>query len=1142
MNPAHLSFDTAQGSSVSLPPIQPDRPGLPPGEPLFAAAPDEALVNDFPVSRAKVTPPPVREETLSRERLLRWLEAAVLRRVVFVVADAGYGKTTLLADFSRHTRFRCLWFKLDEPDRDWLTFLHYVVAAGREAVPGFAPTTASLLARAGSGEPIRDAAIQALASELGDLGDEPTAFIFDDYHLVESEPTIAKIVQRMIRAAPERLSLVFLSRRRPSLRVARLHALDEIRELGRDELRFRRDETERLFSDSYQQPLEEDVLDEVDSRTEGWAASLQLLQSGLRGRTPAEVRAFVRRLSGAEGRLYDYLAEEVVGDLPGPLRRFLVRTSVLDRVTPELARAALAAGQAKAPTAHECRALIQQAEELGLLSRRGESTRWSHRYHPLIRDYLLGKLADELDPEERQALHRSIAREAEATSWAAAAHHWLEAGDAGEVVSTIERQIAAVAASGQYSLAADYLTQARVDGPGEIAGIVQARIDLYAGRVDRAQDFLAKALQRLPDHSPEALQLLMSIAHSLGDVETAAMIARALLAIRTLDPWQLEIARAVLGIRDVALSGSVVAAQTALEQAALVHEQQRRWHLAAVSRFNLADLKRIAGSYLQSVQDARSSIDHFARSGGDAAEIASAYAVLGSSLGALDRLDEAAEAFRHAEKQSSTPIFQLEVAMLRAEHLSEAGEIAEALSLARRAVDAAGTRPTISMRALTSMTGADIATRAYAFGVAYDWLARFDATRPTTESAGWAHQKLARARLQLLNGEAAQAEAADAHDHAKRQGAFHWAWRAALVAGAAARDRFRLEEAIAEAGERAPAALRSEAAVLCSALDLFEALPPALEQSTKRSPLAWRPHLRHRLADPNPRVRLANAHVLERIGEWADVPTLRRLARDPALGRAGRGLGIALVKTTAPRVLVEDLGRTRVGIGSRVIEASAMRRKSAALLTYLLTRPGYTAAREQVLEALWPDSPPEVGKNSLHQTVYFLRRDLEPDYADQFSAGYVRLEGELVWMDPGLVESTSRQFAELAASAEAEPTMAFRAIGLYKGKFAPEFEYEDWAIATRDGLHAAYLALVARTLRHCAEEGDWLQGAATARLALSVDPSAEDIEKNLIALYHHAGSHAAAAEQYSHFAASQRAEYGVEPPPLEVLLTTSDRP
>jgi len=1097
-------------------------------------------VNEFPISRAKVTPPPVREETLSRERLLNWLDSAVLRKVVFLVAEAGYGKTTLLADFTRRTHVRCLWFKLDEPDRDWLTFLHYLVAAGREAVPDFGAATSELLGQ--SGESIKEAAIQSFADELEQLGDRPTAFVFDDYHLVDGQPDVARIVQRMIRSLPERMSLIFLSRRRPTLRVARLHALDEVRELGREELRFSRDETERLFNEAYKQPLEADVLDEVDSRTEGWAASLQLLRSGLRGRSPMEVRAFVRRMSATEGHLYDYLAEEVVGELPEPVRRFLVRTSVLDRVTPELARAALSAGQASAPTLHEIRALIKRSEAIGLLSRRGESSRWSHRYHPLIREYLLGKLGEELDRDEVRELHRTIAREAEPISWAVAAHHWLEAGEASEVVSTVERQITSIASSGQYSLAADFLARAGVDGPGEIASIVQARIDLYAGRIRRAHDYLRAALEIPENHSREGLQLLMSIATSLGDQDAAGKLARLLLEHNDLSDWQVAIAQATIAMREAALRGSLDTAIAVLDEAALIHERQRRWHLAAISRFNLADLRLLAGAYANAVADTRRSIEFFQRSGGDAAEVGPAFALLALNLVALDRFPEAEEALSQAQKRTRARLYAFEVSMAHAEYLTEVGAPQEALNVARRAVEQVGSEATLNTLATIATLGVDIATKGYAADTARQWLGRFDTSIPTTIMAALAHQRLSRARLAVLAGEPeAHSQARDALLLARSQGAWHLAWRASLVAAAATGETEALVEAITECGSTSPASVRSEAAVLCGVLDRLDPLPAALEGSIQSFPAAWLPHLRRRLADSNPQLRLASAQLLDRIGEWEDVARLRRLAKDPATRRAGSKLGKGLARRTAPRVFVHDLGRTTLHVASRVIEATAMRRKVAAFVTYLLTRPGFMATREQVLEALWPDSPPEVGTNSLHQTIYFLRRELEPDYAEEASPGYVRLEGELVWLDPELVDSASRRFSELASTTHVRAASATEAIRLYRGRFAPEFEYEDWAISTRDALHAAYLELVERTLRLHAANGEWLQGAETARLALAVDPSAEGIERNLISLYHHSGSHAAAAEQYAHFAATQRAEYGVEPPPLDLLVSIPDR-
>ena len=112
-------------------------------------------VNAFPVQAAKVLPPPLRDDILARDRLLDWLHAKIHQRLVLVLAEAGYGKTTLLADFAARTRLRTVWYRLDEDDRDWVTVMHHLVAAGREHDPDFAPRTASLLADTGVAGPAR---------------------------------------------------------------------------------------------------------------------------------------------------------------------------------------------------------------------------------------------------------------------------------------------------------------------------------------------------------------------------------------------------------------------------------------------------------------------------------------------------------------------------------------------------------------------------------------------------------------------------------------------------------------------------------------------------------------------------------------------------------------------------------------------------------------------------------------------------------------------------------------------------------------------------------------------------------------------------------------------------------------------------
>ncbi|HTK45076.1 MAG TPA: AAA family ATPase, partial [Patescibacteria group bacterium] len=287
---------------------------------------------DYPIQVSKVQAPPLREDILARDRLLDWLSVKVHSRVVLLVAEAGYGKTTLLADFSRRTRIRVLWFRLDRGDRDWVGFLAHLVAAVGVHVPGFGAATSSLLRQSATTSISLDTVLDTFIRELSTLPNDPAALVFDDVHLVDDSGDVKQILRELLARAPDRTSFVFASRREPPVRLARLRALGEVAELGTEDLRFDAAETEKLFRETYEMALEPAVLAELGRRTEGWAASLQLVRSALHDRNPTQVRSFISSLSGAEGHLYEYLAEEVIGDLPADLQQFLMRTSLLDTV------------------------------------------------------------------------------------------------------------------------------------------------------------------------------------------------------------------------------------------------------------------------------------------------------------------------------------------------------------------------------------------------------------------------------------------------------------------------------------------------------------------------------------------------------------------------------------------------------------------------------------------------------------------------------------------------------------------------------------------------------------------------------------------------------------------------------------------
>ncbi len=394
---------------------------------------DEA--RGYPIQLAKVQRPALRDETLARPRLLDWLRAKTRGRVVLLLADAGYGKTTLLADFSRRSRTRTLWYRLDQDDRDWVSILNHLVAAGREHDQDFATETAALLAQVGVDDPPRDAVLDAFIGELPGISASGAVLIFDDFHLVDDAPDARHIARELVARAPERLTIVFASRRTPSVRLSRLRAVGDVAELGTDDLRFDAAETAQLFTETYGRRLDPDVLEDLATRTEGWIASLQLVQAALRDRSPAEIRRFVKGLTGADHELYDYLAEEVVGDLPDELQRFLMETSILQVVTPELAE--VVSGREPPDVAR----LTSAAERLTLLSRLSGGPRTHQRYHPLVREFLEARLRSIDGPEVVAGLHRRTASATASSDWRLGAHHYREAGDTEAMLGVVASAI-----------------------------------------------------------------------------------------------------------------------------------------------------------------------------------------------------------------------------------------------------------------------------------------------------------------------------------------------------------------------------------------------------------------------------------------------------------------------------------------------------------------------------------------------------------------------------------------------------------------------------------------------------------------------------------------------------------------------------
>src|SRR5215510_10953397 len=363
-----------------------------------------------------------------RPRLVGALGDGLARGRVLVCAPAGFGKTALLAGWARGDGRPVAWLGLDAGDSDPARFWRYAVAALEAARPGLA-------GRVGPPPPgSSDGLVTALINELAaDPGPDEVLLVLDDYHLVDSGP-VHEPVTFLLENLPPGLRVVVASRADPPLPLARLRARGQLAELRAAELRFTLEEAAALLGEAGGAALPAPAMAALVARTEGWAAGLQLAALSLRGQ--ADPAGFAAEFSGSHRFVLDYLTDEVLAGQPGPVRAFLLETSVLERLSGELCDAIT--GRA------DGQAMLQEIERAGLFLVPLDEMRGWWRYRRLFADLLRARLQAE-QPGRGPALHRAAAAWCDEHHLADdAVRHALASGDAAWAARLVERNVEAL--------------------------------------------------------------------------------------------------------------------------------------------------------------------------------------------------------------------------------------------------------------------------------------------------------------------------------------------------------------------------------------------------------------------------------------------------------------------------------------------------------------------------------------------------------------------------------------------------------------------------------------------------------------------------------------------------------------------------
>ena len=405
---------------------------LPMADPPAAAHAGVAMSGQDVLLATKLHVPRPQPGFVPRPRLVQALGEGLARGRVLVCAPAGFGKTSLLAELARSGGRPVAWLGLDAGDNDPARFWRYVVAALDRAQPGIAGRLGPLL---GSPTPRSfEGLVTALINELAaSPGRDEMLLVLDDYHLVEAG-LVHESVSFLMENLPPGLLLVVSGRVDPPLPLARLRARGQLAELRAGELRFTTEEAAELLGAAAGPVLPDTAVVALTARTEGWAAGLRLAALSLRGRT--DVAGFVAAFSGSHRFVLDYLADEVLDGQPGPVRSFLLETSVLERLSGELCDAVTGRSGSQA--------MLHHIERAGLFLVPLDEVRGWWRYHHLFADLLRSRLEQE-QPGRAQELHRAAAAWSDEHDLGDdAVRHALAAGDAAWAARLVERYVGAL--------------------------------------------------------------------------------------------------------------------------------------------------------------------------------------------------------------------------------------------------------------------------------------------------------------------------------------------------------------------------------------------------------------------------------------------------------------------------------------------------------------------------------------------------------------------------------------------------------------------------------------------------------------------------------------------------------------------------
>lgn len=1140
--------------------------------------------------RTKLLPPRPVPELLPRARLTGRLLANLSRPLTLVTANAGSGKTTLVAEFVRQHVQNYVWYQLDHTDADPAVFLGYVTHGIQQVVPGFGEATTAYLAQA-SDEMARvpERAADVLLNDILDNVERQVVLVLDDYHYLGAETAVHRVMDRLLAYVPDVLHIIIVSRELPPLNLARMRSQSALAVIDREELLFTDAETQELFRRIFGLEMTAAQLREYRERTNGWITALQLVRqvaersksSGFGSPDISDSTSSFRTpdvqipnsappppnlaeiLRQSERDIFDYFAEEVFDGEAEDVRRLLLRIALMERVEagacarlwPDLSAEqllpALVRRNVFLTLASDGRG--ERSAESGMRSAEADfeiphsALRTPHleeyRLHPLFQGFLRRRLLAEVGRAGVAAEHGRLADYYLAQlNGELGVRHLLQAEEHERAAEAIAEWGASWLAAGAFVTLEAFtaaLPPTVLDAHPRVVAL-RAEVARVRGELDDAQQMLRRAAARFQqsgdmEGEAEALHSLAAIARRRGDYNSAFLyLDRA--AVLAAPEGKVTVKCGNTRGLCLMATGDLVAAEREFRAALQAAEAQGDEHQARLIAHNLGLPAMIRGDF-------------------------------GGALYWLRRLLPSAEfGMRHAESRNPIPHSALRTPRSPAPrdataHLNIArchlyrGDFAECEKHLNRALECC------QLFSLTALRGeifeafgnffrdSGEAARAAEF---YERAARAydDAGIDLTQRELLEEQAMlclqagdyvaARARIDRLI--TARASAGD------KPGVF----TASLARGrilfaqgdaAAAREEllasyayFR-EQGLNYYEAQAAFALAACARALSRDVELTEHLRRAIDLSVRYDYEHWlkREVTEHPAVFSQPEAaELLPAELRALVAPAADggatlKPALTTNTAAPLHLVLAQGVTDLTLNLLGPVEIFRDLARP--------FAADAWTtRRARDILCFIATRPHRRASKESILDTFWGEFDFGAAEKNFHPTISHIRKALNSNQLIKLNFLLYR-DNDYLLNPEFSYRIDTEEFDRLAEAGEAARRAGRldeyvqsceAAVALYRGEFLQHVEGE-WADELRAYYREQYFNLLESLIKTAQKQEDWTRSIQLARKILRDDPYREDIHCLVMRAQSALSRADAVKEQYDMLRKLLREELGVEP-------------